>query len=447
MAETRICFVGGGSYNWMPKLLGDLALTPDLEGTVVLHDLNPTALDDIQRYGRKAFARHDSRFSIEATTDLERGLDGAEFVVVTITTGGLPTMAVDLDIPERYGIYQSVGDTVGPGGLSRALRNVPVMVGIAQAMERRCPDAWMLNLTNPLTVLTRVVSMTTRIKAMGLCHELFGVRGGLIRMFGGSPSDFELRVAGVNHLIWLLDATIRGRDGLQMVRDFVASGRTVPVPAARGDWHAPFIDRWKLKLTLFELYDALPAAGDRHLAEFFPYFLTDATRQGADYGVQLTRIADREQQVATAREAVRTAIAGELPPVTRSPEATADIVSAVANGRSVRTIVNLPNVGQIDNLPRGAVVETLAEITSAGVQPLTVGALPHGVLSTLEPHVVNHELIARAALEGDRRLALQAMVNDPLVHDLKIARPLLDELLAAHADYLPQFGRRVAVAA
>src|SRR5205823_2951733 len=222
-----------------------------------------------------------------------------EFVVVTITTGGLETMRLDLDIPERYGIYQSVGDTVGPGGLSRALRNVPAMVGIARAMEQRCPSAWMLNLTNPLTVLTRVVTLTTGIKAMGLCHELFGVRSALIRMFGGAVEDFEMRVAGVNHLIWLLNMTIRGRDGLQMVHEFVANGREVPLPPGRGDWHEPFVDRWKLKLTLFDVYGALPAAGDRHLAEFFPYFLTDDTHQGADYGVQLTRIAHRQQQVAT----------------------------------------------------------------------------------------------------------------------------------------------------
>ena len=136
MAKTRICFVGGGSYNWMPKLLGDLALTRDLEGSIVLHDLNPSALEDIQRYGRKAVSQAGTNFSIETTTDLERSLEGAEFVVVTITTGGLDTMAADLGIPEKYGIYQSVGDTVGPGGLSRALRNVPVLVGIARAMER-----------------------------------------------------------------------------------------------------------------------------------------------------------------------------------------------------------------------------------------------------------------------------------------------------------------------
>jgi alpha-galactosidase len=443
MTETRICFVGGGSYNWMPKLLGDLALTSDLEGTVVLHDVNPTALGDIQRYGRRVFEKTGSRFAIETTTDLEQGLDGAEFVVVTITTGGLDTMALDLDIPEKYGIFQSVGDTVGPGGLSRALRNVPVMAGIASAMERRCPDAWMLNLTNPLTVLTRVVTMTTGIKAMGLCHELFGVRGAMMRWFGASVDDFEMRVAGVNHLIWILNMTIGGRDGLQMVREAATDGRTPPLPPFRGDWHEPFVDRWQLKLKLFDLYGALPAAGDRHLAEFFPYFLLEETGQGADYGVQLTRIAHRRQQVATARDAVHAAIAApELPNFTRSPEATADIVSAVANGRSMRTIVNLPNTGQIDNLPRGAVVETLAEITSAGAQPLVVGALPPGVLSTLEPHVVNQEMIVRAALEGDRQLALQAMVNDPLVHDLKKGEAILDEFLTAHQAYLPQFQKR-----
>src|SRR5438105_10522586 len=167
----------------MPKLLTDLALTRDIEGTIVLQDISPVAMEDIQRYGRKAMAQAGANFNIETTTDLERALDGAEFVVVTITTGGLDTMARDLEIPERYGIYQSVGDTVGPGGLSRALRNVPVMVGIAQAMEQACPEAWMLNLTNPLTVLTRAVHKVTSIKAIGLCHELLGVRETMMRMF------------------------------------------------------------------------------------------------------------------------------------------------------------------------------------------------------------------------------------------------------------------------
>jgi alpha-galactosidase len=232
-----------------------------------------------------------------------------------------------------------------------------------------------------------------------------------------------------------------------MLREFVGSGRQMPLPPSRGAWHEPFVDRWRLKLELFDLYGALPAAGDRHLAEFFPWCLTDRTRRGADLGVYLTNIEHREQQVGAARSTVRAAIDGEFPRVERSPEATADIVSAIANGGSTRTIVNLPNVGQIDNLPRGAIVETLAEITSAGAIPHAVGALPLGVLSTLETHVANQELIVQAALTGDRGLALQAMANDPLVPDLRTARALLDDLLEAHAQLLPQFGSRVAVAA
>jgi alpha-galactosidase len=440
MAETRICFIGGGSYNWMPKLLGDLALTADLHGTVVLHDLNPTALEDIQRYGRKVFERNGSRFSIETTTDLARALDGANFVVVTITTGGLPTMALDLDIPEKYGISQSVGDTVGPGGLSRALRNVPVMVGIAQEMERCCPDAWMLNLTNPLTVLTRVVTMTTRIKAMGLCHELFGVRGGLIRMFGGSPADFEMRVAGVNHLIWLLDLKIDGQDGFEKVREYEASGQAVPLRSTSGGHRAPFQDRWQVKQSLLETYGYLPAAGDRHVAEFFPYFLTEETGAGGDYGVLLTTIEHRYDMLHASQAEVQAQLASsEAPPLAHSPEESADIIAAMANGRPFRAIVNVPNTGQIDNLPRAAIVETLAEVGATGVNPIGVGPLPGGVLNTVHPHVVNQELLVDAALTGDRQLALQALLGDPLVKDYRAAPKLMDELLEAHAALLPQF--------
>ncbi|HEU5101771.1 MAG TPA: alpha-glucosidase/alpha-galactosidase, partial [Roseiflexaceae bacterium] len=151
MAKTRICIVGGGSYNWTPIMLRDIAAMKDLEGTIVLHDIAPEPLEDLQRLGRKIMSAADADFAIETTTDLDAALRGAEFVIVTITTGGLEAMRQDLDIPLKYGIYQAVGDTVGPGGLSRALRNIPVMVEIARAVERVCPDAWLLNLTNPMT--------------------------------------------------------------------------------------------------------------------------------------------------------------------------------------------------------------------------------------------------------------------------------------------------------
>ena len=289
MAKTNICIVGGGSYNWSPIVLRDIAAATDLAGKIVLHDINPAALEDIQQLGRRIMTVARADFTVEATTDLAAALRGAEFVIVTITTGGLEAMRRDLDIPRKYGIYQSVGDTVGPGGLSRALRNIPVMVEIARTIERVCPDAWLLNLTNPMTTLTRAIAKTTGLKVIGLCHELFGVRGTLKEMFDATNDDMQMRVAGVNHLIWLLDLKIRGQDGFQMIRDYLASGRKIPVRTSGAAGPVPsFRDHWQVKLALFDIFGALPAAGDLHVAEYFPYFITDENHAGADYGVLLT---------------------------------------------------------------------------------------------------------------------------------------------------------------
>jgi len=440
MGKTRICFVGGGSYQWTPKLLTDIALTRDLSGTIVLHDIAEAPMLEMQQLGQKIMAAAGADFAIESCSDLAEALRDAEFVIVTITTGGLEAMRKDLDIPLRYGIYQSVGDTVGPGGWSRALRNVPVMVGIARTMERVCPDAWMLNLTNPLTVLTRAVYKTTSIKAMGLCHELQGVRGGMIRMFGNSVDDYEYKVAGVNHLIWFLDLKINGRDGFEMVREYAASGKAVPLRSTSGGHRAPFQDRWKVKQALLDAYGYLPAAGDRHVAEFFPYFLTEESGAGEDYGVLLTEIGHRYDMLKASQVQVRAMVEGTEPiPLDHSPEESADIIAAMTNGRPFRAIVNVPNRGQIDNLPREAIVETLAEVGSTGVSPIGVGALPPGVLNTVHPHAVNQEMLVDAALTGDRQLALQALLGDPLVRDFKSAPKLMEELLAAHAELLPRF--------
>jgi alpha-galactosidase/6-phospho-beta-glucosidase family protein len=441
MAKTKICIVGGGSYNWSPIVLRDIAAATDLSGDIVLHDINLAALEDIRQLGRKIMTIAGADFTVEATTDLAAALRGAEFVIVTITTGGLEAMRRDLDIPRKYGIYQAVGDTVGPGGLSRALRNIPVIVEIARTIERVCPDAWLLNLTNPMTTLTRAVAKTTGLKVIGLCHELFGVRATMKEMFAASNDDMQMRVAGVNHLIWLLDLKIKGQDGFRMIREYLAGGRQIPVRTSGAAGPFPsFRDHWQVKLALFEIFGYLPAAGDRHVAEFFPYFLTDEHHAGADYGVLLTEIDHRYQVARNAQASVRAWIeSADPPPIKRSEEEVVDIIAAVANGRSLHTIVNLPNRGQIDNLPREAVVETMGMVGPNGAYGVSVGALPPGVLNTVHPHVLNQELIVDAALAGDRKLALQALINDPLVRDFRTAPQMLDELLLAQAEYLPQF--------
>jgi alpha-galactosidase/6-phospho-beta-glucosidase family protein len=266
------------------------------------------------------------------------------------------------------------------------------------------------------------------------------VRRTLREMFAATNDEIEMRVAGVNHLIWLLDLKIRGEDGIQMVRDYARSGRAIPLKATSGGVLPPFQDRWGVKLALLERFGLLPAAGDRHVAEFFPSFLTEQSRAGEDYGVLLTTIAHREQLARNAQAEVRAWRDGAKPlPLERSEEHVADIIAAIANGRPLYTVVNLPNRGQIDNLPREAVVETMGVVGATGAYGVSVGALPPGVLNTIHPHVLNQELTVEAALTGDKSLALQALSNDPLVRDFRVAPQLLDELLQAHAQYLPQF--------
>ncbi len=438
-ATARVCIVGGGSYNWGPTLLRDLAAMEDMTGTVVIHDSDPVAADDLCRLGRRIMEATGASFAVEVNPDLLSALTGTDFVVVTITTGGLAAMRHDLEIPRRYGIVQTVGDTVGPGGLARGLRNIPVLVEIAQTMERVCPDAWLINLTNPMSTLVRAVTKTTRIKTVGLCHELFGARRILGQFFDAGGDDLETEVAGINHLIWIVQATANGRDALPVLSEQLAGGGELPLPPPASGTRASFHDGWRVKLALFEIYGALPAAGDRHLAEFFPFFLAeDATR--AAYKLLPTTIEQRIEIQRQAREQVHAWLDGDAPlPLERSQEEVADIIAAVAHGRSRKAIVNLPNQGQIDNLPRGAVVETMGMVGPVGASGISAGALPLGVLATVFPHLLNQELIVEAALTGDRQPALEALLGDPLVRDFDRAPQLLDDLVRAHADYLPQW--------
>ncbi len=439
-SRTNICIVGAGSYNWGHILLKDIAAKKDLfAGTVVLHDINPVALDELGRLGRKIMRAAEADFSVETTTDLREAVKGSEFVVVTITTGGLESMRNDLEIPLRYGIHQTVGDTVGPGGLSRGLRNVPPIVEIARTMESLCPDAWMFNLTNPMTVLCQAVAKASSIKVLGLCHEVDSTRSTLMTMFGVTDDELELTVAGINHLPWFLDVRIRGQNGLPQLRDYVNGGRPIPLKSSFPE-RSPFQDHWKVKLALLDVYGYLAGAGDRHIAEFFPYFLTEGTRFGADFDVEMTPVDLRERRTALHRDQVRGWLRDDQTvPMSRSRWEFSDIITAFKLGMPVQSTVNISNRGHIGNLPDDAVVEISARIGADGIHPVNVGQLPAPILSTVALHVINQEMIVEAALRGDRQLALQALLGDPLVRDFHGAPKLLDELLKANAKWLPQF--------
>jgi alpha-galactosidase/6-phospho-beta-glucosidase family protein len=435
---TRIAFVGGGSVQWSPKIVTDMALCDTLAGAqLVLHDIDADALRLLTRASELIVAQLGGTLQVAATLDRAEALRGADFVILCVGIGGLPAMRYDLEIPERYGIYQPVGDTVGPGGLARGLRHIPFAVQVAREMEQLCPDAWMLNLTNPMTTICRGMTRATGIRTVGLCHEVTGVSHHLARLFDVPVEALTAEVAGINHLPIIQRLDVGGRDGLTMLRDWLAEhGPFAHVgPLDLDTVFDVFTDRLAVKLTLFEQLGVLFAAGDRHVAEFVPDFLSEANDRGRRYGVLLTTIDQREEMARLRRAQVEWFAEGQPEELRRSSEQLVLVMAALSGGPAGKFVVNVPNQGQIDNLPRDAVVECIAEVSSLGVRPLASGPLPHAAYAVVAPHVARQELIVEAALTGRREPALAALATDPQVRDPATVAPMLDELLEANVAF------------
>jgi alpha-galactosidase/6-phospho-beta-glucosidase family protein len=437
----KIAFVGGGSYQWGPKIILDVALNEELRGgSLVLHDINGEALGDLYEWGTRALAVAQADLKLEKTLRLEEALKAADFVVLSISTGGLDATALDLEIPARYGVVQTVGDTVGPGGLFRGLRNIPVVVEIARAMEEYCPDAVLLNLTNPLTVLTRAVSKATSIRAVGLCHELFSTLGMLSKMFDLPEKAINVRVAGINHFIWVTDVLVHWRDVTEEAFRRISGGeaRELSLSDAAGDTD-PFTNTWGFRTELCRLYGYLAAAGDRHVCEFLPGYLRDE-KERERLDLRVTTVDVRRERLVTDRERVRRMIRGEEAiPTGRSREEISDIMAAMWSGEDSVNIVNLPNAGQVRDLPLGVVVETYGALNGTGASGIVFGELPPPIAALVHPHVFNQEAIVQAGLTGDTNLAFRAFLNDPLVGSGPDARKMFEEMFEAQREYLPQF--------
>lgn len=453
---TRIAVIGGGSFQWVPKLLVDLVNTPSLaDAEVVLEDVDPDPLPDMEAFGRRLAALAGIPMRVRSTTDQREALAGADYVVVTISTGGFDSMRHDLEIPQRYGIRQSVGDTVGPGGVMRALRNVPVLVGIARDMEELCPHAWLLNITNPMTALCRAVTRETSIRTVGLCHEVTMTQFTLSQLLGVDFRDIDLTVSGVNHLPFVTGIRAGGHDGFELLRALLADAdrageEPVSLPVGLGHEEHSFGGRFRkrdllatnrVKLALFDRFGVLPAAGDRHLVEFFPGFLTEESGWGKRWGVGLTTIADREDWLRFHRAEFDRLRALDAVPSTPSGEIVAPLVDAFERGRSRTFPCNLPNEGQVPDAPDGVVVEAMCTTDGDTLVGRDRPRLPPYLAEWLRRVVAAQEATVDAALAGDRDRAVEAMLLDPLAGRVDYERvvQMTDEMIAATSRWLPQF--------
>ena len=448
----QITIVGGGSYQWTPELLADLLGTESLHGAhYVLEDIDPVPLEKMSALAGQLDQAMGAGASFSVSTDQRAALEGADFVIVTISTGGFDSMAFDLDVPARYGIRQSVGDTVGPGGISRALRNIPVLVGVAEDMGKVCPDAWLLNITNPMTCLTRAVCRQTAVRTVGLCHEVGNWSIDLAIALGRPMESVRPTVAGVNHFPVVTALDVDGRDGFAILADMVEEAGGLAAlaphpgrPEADSFSRLDFVQRHALKLTLLDKWGAFPAAGDRHIAEFLPWILTESSDWGADFNLELTSIATRQEHQAgyiadvdawlDGSKTLQTWASGELPAL---------VIDSLVTGERRELPANIPNAGQVPDVADDVVVESICVIDDTGIRGRDVAPLPPPYDELVRRHVSVAELTVRAALEGDRGLAEAAFFLDPLAGrgDLQQTEAMVAELLSATAAWLPNFAR------
>jgi alpha-galactosidase len=462
----QITIVGGGSAQWVPILVDDVVTAPCLSGAeLVLEDIDPARLQRTSEYAAHVAGLAASGVVVRATTDLGDALSGADFVVVCISTGGLDSMARDLAVSARFGIPLPIGDTVGPAGISRALRNVPVLVEIARAMERHCPDGWLLNVTNPLTVLTRAVTRETSINAVGLCHEVQNCRFFLSQMLDVDYGDVVLRVTGVNHLPLVVGVEVAGRDRFADLLD-VAHERVdldAPLPLLDRVFAHPIVttgggvtdamrapgwtkrrlrDTQLLNYEVLRRFGAFPAADVDHTIEFVPGFLAAESEWGKAWGVEPVTVDDRRAREAVYATRLTDKLSATEPPRHRSTEMVIDVIEALVTGAPIDLPLNVPNAGQCPDLPVDVVVESLCTVDARGVRGRDRAVAPPALAALLQRVSAAQELTVEAARSGDRDTLLAALFTDPLAGALDHQRlvQLTDAILDATAPWLPQFG-------
>ncbi len=423
---VKIAYIGGGSREWAHTMMNDLSQCPDINGEVRLYDIDLEAAKRNEVFGNWIQEQPDtqSHWHYQAVEALDIALQDADFVFLSIQPGPMEMMAHEISIAEKYGLFFPVGDTTGVPGLMRGLRSTKIYAGFARAIAEHCPDAWLINYTNPMTICTRTLTkVAPQLKVFGCCHEVFGTQSllaSLARQYLNLPKtpvrdDIRVNVLGINHFTWIDQATYNGHDLLSIVREHIQIPGVLrkytqeEVESARNWFH----DADQIKFELFKRFGILAAAGDRHLAEFVPGF-TRSPEELFRWGIIRTPISWRIERLGWVPEMIENYFSGQMEWSPRdSGEEMVRQLRAILGLEDFVTNVNYANQGQIANLPPDVVVETNAMFSKDSVRPLAAGNLPHGVHGLVSRHVANQEMIVEAALTDDKDLAFQAVFNDP----------------------------------
>jgi len=436
---TKIAFIGAGSLGFTRGLVRDILTFPLLrDATLALMDVDPERLEFAQKSVQRIVDLGKYPAKVEATLDRAEALKDADVVLVTILAGGVDIWRHDLEIPMVYGIDTNIGDTRGPSGIFRALRTIPVMLEIARDMERYCPNATMLNYTNPMVMLCRAMQRETSIQLTGLCHSVQGTSEMLAGWIGAPISEIRFTCAGINHMAWYLEYTWNGKDAYPLIHQAISQRPEI----------------YNEEQVRNELYLALgyyPTESSGHHSEYnwwfrkrpdlIEQFCTHGTGWNpGEYAATIKWYEARELQW---RDDAKKWFASETPiSLQRGHEYAAYIINALQGGEPFEFNGNVPNQGLIDNLPQGACVEVPVWASRKGLQAVRVGALPPSVAMLTGLTSQLEELAVEGCLSGDPRMIYQAIAHDPLtaaVLSLAEIKQMVNEMFAKNQPYLPQF--------
>lgn len=444
MKPCRIVIIGGGSKGWTPKIVKDMLLTPELVGArFVLYDIDLPAAELMAGVLRKVAERLATPIDVTATDQRRAAFEDADYFIITIAVGGLDAMEHDIALAEQYGIYATVGDTAGPPGWSRLIRNFDTFVGFARDFNELAPQALVLNYTNPMTTLTDVLSRLCPGRVVGLCHGLFEDLKFIKQLYHlHSEDQIAAKYAGINHFFWVTEAKAGPIDVIADLRRRLEKESMTELfeQAKMGEGKTkPYRE---LMTELFRLTGVLPYSGDRHICEFLPWTINDPKRM-EELKLVRTSVAERGAGKASLETRLKAMLAGDIGEdyLKRSRETAADIVAAHWSDKPFIDVGNLPNTGQISNLPSNLVVETAMRVDRNGFAPLTFGALPPVVHGLIQPFGLAFPMVVDACFRKDRKLALQALRLDPSCSRLSTGQvnELGEKLLTVHKQFITAF--------